>query len=302
MDDKMVEREQMALKLRNDSFILDTQLEELAFQQILEEKAKKIEQLLPHQLNIGHFIASAIVAVNRNPKLLECTKKSLFLACIDAAEVGLDFSRSKGWAYLVPYKEQATFMPGYRGLIELSMRTGKVETIEAHLVYQHDTFTIEYGTNPHIAHIVTYMDVRGAFIGAYAVGWLVGARFPLIDYMHDEELKKISLRAKTDYIWKSDTGEMRRKTVIRRLMKYMPISPAIERALDFDNRIAGLKEIEEQEAQKTLAEKMEEKMKIITESGGQITIEKTSKNDDSELDKKVKDAQDEHKQEQGRET
>lgn len=210
---------------------------------LLIKKQADIKQLLPAHVNIDRFIKSALLAVARDKNLQDCTPASLFTSVVNAAELGLDFTPAKGHAYLIPYKGQATFMPGYRGMIDLAKRSGNVSKIEAHPVHENDIFTIEYGLESKLIHKPCIRDNPGDIIGAYAIAWFKGEE-PQYEFMTKKQLDGIRGRAKTDYIWKSDYGEMCRKTVVRRLFKYLPCSPDLEKAIEYDNAVTGIEEIE----------------------------------------------------------
>ncbi len=208
---------------------------------MLEAKRPEIEQLLPAHVDVNRFIKSALLAVARQPKLKSCTSASLFQAIVSAAELGLDFTQAKGHAYLVPYGNEATFMPGYRGLIDLAKRSGTITKIEAHPVHENDEFELRLGTESRLDHRPLLKGDRGPVQGAYAVAFFDNAP-PQFEYMTLEQLESIRGRskAKNNGPWKTDTDEMYRKTVVRRLAKYLPISPDLEKAIEADNRAIGL--------------------------------------------------------------
>lgn len=209
-------------------------------QKMLESRRVDIQELLPAHIDVNRFIKSALLAVARNNTLKQCTPVSLFTAVVNAAELGLDFTPAKGHAYLVPYGKEATFMPGYRGLAELAIRGGKVAQIWSYIVYEHDEFSIVYGTIPDIKHVPLLTGNKGKIVGAYSV-----ARFKdgtvQFEYMDYEQLMAIKKRSKAanNGPWVTDEGEMIRKTVMRRLYKYLPSSPDLEKAIELDNAAVG---------------------------------------------------------------
>ena len=218
---------------------LAAQPENETIKALLIRKQADIKQLLPTHVNVDRFIKSALLAVARNDRLLECSPASVFTSVVNAAELGLDFTPAKGHAYLIPYKREATFMPGFRGMIELAKRSGTIIKIEAHVVYEKDIFDIEYGLDPKLIHKPCIKGNQGNVTGAYAIAWFKGDD-PQYEYMTREQLDGIRKRAKTDYVWQSDFSEMCRKTAVRRLFKYLPCSPDLEKAIEFDNAIAGI--------------------------------------------------------------
>lgn len=218
--------------------------EALTIREQLEEKKPDIRQLLPSHVDVDRFIKSALLAVARNSDLKKCTVASVFTAIVNAAELGLDFTPAKGHAYLVPFNNHGTleaeFMPGYRGFIYLAKNAGVVTKIEAHLVYEKDQFELFYGTEPKLYHKPCLEESPGKVIGAYAVAFFSNTS-PQSDYMRLDELKAIRTRSKAKKgPWATDEGEMMRKTPVRRLFKYLPSSPDIDKALEADNQAVGL--------------------------------------------------------------
>lgn len=221
--------------------------------ELIEAKKISLKNILPKHCNIDRFIKSALLVIARNttdPKIkddskriINCSTDSLIVAITNAAELGLDFTPEKGHAYLVPYAGEVKFMPGYRGFIDLAKRSGKVTKIEAHVVHKNDTFKLQYGTESCLMHEPTIEGEPGEVIGAYAVAHFKDSE-PQFEYMTLEQLNGIRKRAKTDFIWTSDTEEMYRKTTIRRLFKYLPCSVDMEKALNADDAVAGIKDAE----------------------------------------------------------
>jgi len=221
---------------------MSTQLQVIS--NYIKTKADSIQNAFPIDMNYDHFIASAYVYLShpdRRNMINDCTKESIYSAIYDAAQVGLDFVPSKGHAYIVKYGNRATFMPGYRGLIEVATRTGVVHHIDAENVYEQDYFKMVKGTNPQIIHEPYYKGDRGEKYGAYAIAYFRDGGHPLFVYMNNKEID--SAKKKSAYVgagspWCDFEDEMRRKTAIKRLYKLLPLSKEMEKAIEFDNRAA----------------------------------------------------------------
>ncbi len=213
--------------------------------ELLEKKKLEIQQLLPAGKDVDRFIKSALLAIARDQKLQKCTVKSLFTCVVNAAETDLDFTPAKGHAHIIPYGDVATFMPGYQGFIYLMVTSGVVAKIESRLVYENDKFAVHYGTNPGISHEPYLNGDNGRVIGAYAIAWFPNGTTQF-EYMTRDELDSIRNRskAKNNGPWVTDTGEMQRKTVIRRLRKYISSdSPRLDKAIEYDNNAVGFEAI-----------------------------------------------------------
>jgi recombination protein RecT len=212
----------------------------------LEERKAAFAEMLPSHVNVKRFIKSAMLYAMRSPEILDCDPKSIITSVNNAAELGLDFTQAKGHAYLVKFGNAATFMPGYRGLIELARRSGRVKYLDAQLVYQNDVFEYELGANRALIHKPPRLgQPRGEMIGAYAVAKLDNDELQFV-VMNMEELNSIRARSKAKNAgpWQTDPGEMYRKIPVRRLFKYLPCSPDLEKAIEYDNQASGIVEEE----------------------------------------------------------
>lgn len=172
------------------------------------------------------FKRVVIQAIIKNPDLQKCSPNSIVSAVMDSAAIGIEPTGTLGGAYLVPYGQTATLIVGYRGLIELARRSGEIDSIEAHVVRDGDEFEYEYGTNAHVRHVP---DLGGepdrALTFVYAVAKLRGGGTQF-EVMTRDQVDAIRGRSKSGRSgpWSTDYDEMARKTVVRRLVKYLPIA------------------------------------------------------------------------------
>ncbi len=155
--------------------------------------------------------------------LRDCDPYSLIAAVMTASQLGLEIGIN-GQAYLVAYGREVTLIPGYRGLITLAIQSGVVNSIEARAVHEKDRFTFCYGTAPDIQHDPEWLEDPGDVVAVYAVARLAGGL--VFDVMSKREVDSIRARSKAGKYgpWQDDYEEMARKTVVRRLCKYLPMS------------------------------------------------------------------------------
>ena len=87
--------------------------------------------------NKDKFATNLISAVNQNKALQECSNMSLVSGALVATTLNLSLNSSFGYAYLVPYKNKKTqtteaqFQIGYKGYIQLALRTGEYQRLNA---------------------------------------------------------------------------------------------------------------------------------------------------------------------------
>ncbi|GAA4648107.1 recombination protein RecT [Kistimonas scapharcae] len=202
--------------------------------QALEQTGLTPERLLSVVMN----------EVRKTPKLKECTDASLLGSVIQSAQLGLVPGGALGHCYLIPYfnrklnKLECQFMLGYRGMLELARRSGAIKHIDARCVYEHEEFEILYGTQTTVTHKPSLTrDATDRMIGVYAVGHLSSGGWQ-VEYMSMAEIQAIrdGSKAGGDGPWKTHFDEMAKKTVIRRLFKYLPVSIEAQTAVGLDER------------------------------------------------------------------
>jgi recombination protein RecT len=211
--------------------------------ELLAKRKDVIQQALPRHITPERLMRVAMTSIQTTPALLECTEASLIMSIIKAAEMGLEVGGGLGHAYLVPFwkgkgadrHREAQLIPGYQGLIELARRSGSVADIYAHVVYEKDTFDLEYGLQQRLVHKPAYPD-RGNPVGAYCVAKIKDSD-PHFEFMSAKEINGIRSRsqAKDNGPWVTDTMEMWRKTVTRRTLKYVPKSIEVAALMEVDN-------------------------------------------------------------------
>jgi len=212
---------------------------------LLKKMAPEIKKCLPAHISPERLARIALTQVRTNPKLALCSENS-FLACLmQAAQLGLE-PGVLGSCYLIPRKNKqggydCTFMPGYRGFLDLARRSGEVVSLVARAVYEQDYFDIEYGINNKLIHRPALRD-KGKIKAVYAIAALKdgGHQFDIMSVDDVEDIRKKSADAKS-FAWKDYYDEMAKKTVVRRLFKWLPCSIEIQRAVVLDEqREAGV--------------------------------------------------------------
>jgi recombination protein RecT len=177
------------------------------------------------------FIEAAMMATVKVPELLKCSTESILLALRQAAQTGLDVGRT---CHLVPFGSVATFVPDYKGLIELACATGKVVSIRVRCVYEGEEFFYgETMQGPDLRHVPKTAGNGGTIIGAYAIADLRFNRYK-VEFMNADEIDAIRKKSRS---WaKGDLPDWyARKTVVRRLCKTLPSNAKLQQALRFDD-------------------------------------------------------------------
>jgi recombination protein RecT len=184
----------------------------------------------------------ALTTLKTNPKLLECSIESLLGAVLQSAQLGLEPSLL-GQCHFIPYKGTVSFQIGYKGLIDLVTRKGEVINIVPGEVCRGDQFHYEYGRNETLKHIPAPNHERGEVEYYYAYANMKNGGFAF-HVMHISEVEKIRDQYSISYkfdknnsIWVKHFQSMAFKTVIKRLIKYLPISTETQEAVSHDETI-----------------------------------------------------------------
>lgn len=191
------------------------------------------------------FIETCIRAVKENPKLLQCDPKSLFGAVLLSAEVGLKPNTSLQHSFIIPYKGQAKFQIGYKGLIEIMYRNPRVKKIDAHAVFENDVFDYAYGLNPYLNHKPARKD-KGKLECVYAT-CLVDDEpiFVVVEKAELDAIRQISQTIDSQYSPYNNGTDvhnwMEIKASVKALSKLIPTSNNIEmaKAVEYDSKFEG---------------------------------------------------------------
>ena len=204
----------------------------------------EIKKALPNTITPERFSRIVLSAISNNKQLQQCTPNSFLAGMMNAAQLGLEPNTPLGQAYLIPYRNKGTleaqFQIGYKGLVDLAYRSGQVKTIYAEEVHENDEFEYELGLEPKLVHKPAVKD-RGEVIYYYAVFKLVngGEGFAVMSKDDIENHKKrFSKAANSGFSpWTTNFDEMAKKTVIKKVLKYAPLSTDIMRKIAEDETI-----------------------------------------------------------------
>lgn len=194
--------------------------------QLIEAQKAEIGRALPKHMDPDRLARIAITVIKQTPALANCEPISLVGALMTASQLGLE-PGPLGEAYLVPFGRQVTFIPGYRGLIKLAWQSGQLETIAAHVVYEHDEFDYQFGLDATLVHRPARGE-RGKPTDVYAVVKFKGGGHAF-EVMSVTDVEKIRARSKASKSgpWVTDWDAMAKKTVVKQLMKFVPLSPEL---------------------------------------------------------------------------
>lgn len=209
------------------------------------DKAKESwKEVLPKICTPERFAMVALSCLKGNRKLLDAivTKEgqiSLVQALKTCAELGIEPDNRR--AYLIPYKDEVNLIIDYKGIVELAMRSNFVSNIYADKVCNNDEFEYNIGTIE--KHRIDFKKERGDAYAYYAIVTFKDGtkRYEVMSKSEIDEIKKRSSAWKNFERkgivcpWNTDYDEMAKKTVFKRLAKWIPQSPELRQAIAYDD-------------------------------------------------------------------
>lgn len=203
--------------------------------------------------NKNSFVSNLTALVSNNKNLQECEPATLMYSAIRATTLKLPLDSNLGFAYVIPYnntktgKTEAQFQMGYKGYIQLAMRSGQFKTINVRDVREGEIIDEDF-----VSGELTFKKIsnreQAPVIGYVAFFRLING-FEKMSYWSVQETEQHGLRysqtfsSKKDYIknsskWATDFDAMAKKTVLKLLLsKYAPLSVEMQTAVISDQAV-----------------------------------------------------------------
>lgn len=218
---------------------------ETTIAEYLKKMGPEISKALPKHMDADRLARIALTTIRTTPKLLQCNIHSLMAAVMQAAQLGLEPGLI-GHCYIIPYGTEAQFQIGYKGMIDLARRSGNIQSIEAHEVYENDYFKLKYGLETLLEHIPYHLredktfsesgDVRGFYMvakfkdGGHQIHYM--PKSEIDEHRNRSQGYKAAKKYNKETPWETDYIEMGKKTVVRSAWKWLPISVEVMRQVE----------------------------------------------------------------------
>jgi len=220
-----------------------------------------VSQLMENEARAGQLLQMASAIVRRHPDLAECTATSFRAALEDAAVLGLLPTGLMNLGHIVAFRNKsgskdATFIAGYRGLVDIVYRSKKVAGLDVGLVHVDDGWRYSRGLTTALEHdpkftgVFTY-DKRTELKCGYVTWWDVIDGRPVVQrhvVLNFEQLERIRRKSKMGDSgpWRDDYEPMVYKALIRFATKTMALTPEtdalLDRAFSAEDAKLGLKD------------------------------------------------------------
>ncbi|WP_028354785.1 recombinase RecT [Bordetella petrii] len=188
----------------------------------------------------------AIQVLQQNDYALSVAMKnrqSVVNAVTNVAAIGISLNPARRQAYLVPRDGRICLDISYMGLIDLAVATGSILWAQAELVHANDNFALNGYDAPPTHVFNPFSKDRGDVVGAYVVAKTAGGDY-LTTTMSRDAIDGImnrsqSVKSGKSSPWKTDYGEMAKKTVVKRAYKYWPKNDRLSQAIHHLNTEGG---------------------------------------------------------------
>ena len=192
----------------------------------------------------AEFVSNLISLTENDKNLAECEPQKLMMCAMNATALNLPLNKNLGFAYIIAYKGVPSFQIGYKGLIQLAIRTGKYQFLNACEVREG-----EIRRNKITGQIKFVGDRPGAKIVGYIAYLKLMTGFSASLYMSEEQIEAHALKYSKSYqydkkskgnssVWSDKDAriKMALKTVLKGLLgTYGVMTTELQQSLEADS-------------------------------------------------------------------
>lgn len=216
----------------------------------LERFRPRVARMLPAHMNIDRFMSVVEGAIGKNADIAKCDPVTVLQSVGQAARMGLEIDIS-GHGFLVPYNDTRNnrkvcqFIPGWQGLVDLVNRSGR-GVVRTGAVFDGDFFEYDLGLDASLRHRNDGDETSDKLLYTYAIGHIKGEGGwtppPIIEVwkvrkveMHLQHYNRVGEK---HYALKDGNNwiQYARKLPLLQVLKYMPKSAEISKAIDAANK------------------------------------------------------------------
>ena len=203
------------------------------FSEFMDKLKPQLALALPKHLSADRMSRLALTAFSTSPQLRDCDMKSIAASIMTAGQLGLE-PGVNGAGFLIPYGKTCTFVPGWKGLVDLVARSGR-GTVYSGVIFKDQQYTfIDGARRDLIIHNETDLDDPDDITHAFAIGWVKDASMPIIELWrvskiakHRDKYNKVGKKHYSFRDWEMYC----RKVPLLQVLKYMPCSIEVANAM-----------------------------------------------------------------------
>lgn len=206
--------------------------------------------------NAQGYINSVLNAVGNNKLLSNASANSILSGAMKAATLNLSIDPNLGYAYFVPYGHEAQLQIGYIGLIQLAQRSGQIKVLNASPIYSEQFKGLDPVTGKLTLNKKVVPDTSKNPVG-YVAYLKTVTGFEHTEFMSYDDVLNHAKRFSKSFNsstspWKTDFNAMAKKTLIKQVLKYSPMSIELQSAVSTDNEDFEAKDVTPDEDVKTV--------------------------------------------------
>ena len=203
------------------------------FSEFMDKLKPQLALALPKHLSADRMSRLALTAFSTSPQLRDCDMKSIAASIMTAGQLGLE-PGVNGAGFLIPYGKTCTFVPGWKGLVDLVARSGR-GTVYSGVIFKDQQYTfIDGARRDLVIHNETDLDDPSDITHAFAIGWVKDASMPIIELWrvskitkHRDKYNKVGKKHYSFRDWEMYC----RKVPLLQVLKYMPCSIEVANAM-----------------------------------------------------------------------
>lgn len=236
--------------------VAKTEKKPITLRERIDSAGPEFKKALPGHIPVEKFVRTVQTAITMNPEIANAANsreglQSLMTACTKAATDGLIIDGRE--AALVTFntkvkrdgkdvwEKHVQYMPMVAGIMKMARNSGYISSIAAHVVHENDSFAYVLGDDERIEHAPSFKD-RGEPVAVYAIVKMKDGTVQR-EVMSKDDVLRIGQQGRNGAQYDPKTGknygEWWRKTVIRRISKYLP------RSSDRDEFLSAVERIDE---------------------------------------------------------
>lgn len=179
------------------------------------------------------YMSSIINLINSDNNLMECEPMTVIASCMVAATLDLPIDKNLGYAWIIPYKKKATFQLGYKGYIQLALRTAQYKSINVIRVHEGELKSWNLLTEE---LVIDFNNKQSDAVIGYAGYFELLNGFRKCVYWSREKIEEHKKKySKSDFGWNNDYNAMAEKTLIRNMLsKWGILSIEMQKAYSED--------------------------------------------------------------------
>jgi recombination protein RecT len=207
------------------------------FSNFMDKVKPQLALALPKHMTADRMARLAMTAFSSSPQLQNCDQKSIAAAIMTAGQLGLE-PGVNGAGYLIPYGRTCTFVPGWKGLVDLVSRSGR-GTVYTGVIFNDQRYEFRDGAKRDLIILnESDLDAPEDITHAYAIGWVKDASMPIIELWtvgkirkHRDKYNKVGQKHYSYRDWEMYC----RKVPLLQVLKYMPCSVEMSNAISISH-------------------------------------------------------------------